>query len=503
MKYRITPAIIASKLEQKIPVRLGLGVRSRQILKNAIIYPTDSKHHPEYIYIDTFQIFINQTALYKGCHVILLNAPKGFDLKDCGLILINTQIPIETLYHIVLEIFSDFYDWIETLRDMEQQETNLNRFLCNAASFLNMELCLSNRDFEMEATTAGFHDAEVALVNFSEVPLVEVCTRLNQNPDFESTFETRGVHFYPSPLNGMHLYYNVYDGDQFLVRLICLFPEQEYTLGNHQLVSYFSTFLDRVYLRMYDSSSMRERNTVFYNTLRKLLNGQYVEQGKIDNMLFAYGWKPEHRYQVYYLISGRKQNNQIFHRYFIGQLEQHIPSSKVAETQDDIVLIRNLSLENDYRTVTEEIKCFLRDNHCKAGISMEEASIEELPILYMQAKDAFYFGSIKDEHYWYFLFENYVIDYLRHNCLKQYRKEFLQHPAWLVLRDYDRQNDTELLPTLKAYIENRFSASAASETLYLHRSTFMHRLERIRQLTNLNFDNTEQRLHLILSCFLD
>lgn len=501
MKYKITPAIICSKLEKHLELRVGIGVRAKQAVKNAVLYPPPMVRNTEYLYIDSYHSFVKQEDSYKGCHILLLDAPDNYDRVDCGLIMPFSETDAAVLYQYVMDIFSEFYEWIEMLHELERHEANLSRVLNKAAPFLEMELYLSSRDFDEEASTSGFHGTGTMPHGLDELSQEEVCARLNMQPDFETTFETQGVQPYPSPIGGMHYYYNIFDGKQFLVRLICLFPKKRYTQGFYQLVHYFCSFLEQIYLRVHHAGRTREQYRDFYDTLKKLLIGQFISREKTANALAAYQWEAGHSYQVVYLVPDSRQNHPDFRRYFIGQLENHHPSCRIAELQEELILVRNLSLEPDTSQEAEKLRCSLRDNQCKAGLSSIASDIEQISMLHTQAKDAFFYGSGMDDQRWYFEFEQYVPECVKAYCLKRYPGESLQHPALKVLRAYDQTNGTDLLPTLQAYVENRFSASSASASMYLHRSTFMHRMERIRQLTNLAFDDQRERLRLQLSFF--
>ena len=49
------------------------------------------------------------------------------------------------------------------------------------------------------------------------------------------------------------------------------------------------------------------------------------------------------------------------------------------------------------------------------------------------------------------------------------------------------------------YFEQQFNMSKAAEKLYIHRSTFINRMERILELTHLNLADYDTRLYLELS----
>lgn len=66
------------------------------------------------------------------------------------------------------------------------------------------------------------------------------------------------------------------------------------------------------------------------------------------------------------------------------------------------------------------------------------------------------------------------------------------------LTDYDRERGGDLLRTLRTFFECGENVSRASETLFLHRNSVPYRLERVRELTGLDYRDHDQRLALQL-----
>ena len=73
------------------------------------------------------------------------------------------------------------------------------------------------------------------------------------------------------------------------------------------------------------------------------------------------------------------------------------------------------------------------------------------------------------------------------------------HPDLMTLRDYDRENHTQLLKTLYCYLACGLNATAAAEALYIHRNTLYQRLGKIETLITSNLNNPETRLYLQIS----
>ena len=64
---------------------------------------------------------------------------------------------------------------------------------------------------------------------------------------------------------------------------------------------------------------------------------------------------------------------------------------------------------------------------------------------------------------------------------------------------YDRAQGTDLIETLNAYFAHNSNLSATAEALYVHRNTLLYRMERIREISGLDFDNSETRLSVQLA----
>ena len=64
------------------------------------------------------------------------------------------------------------------------------------------------------------------------------------------------------------------------------------------------------------------------------------------------------------------------------------------------------------------------------------------------------------------------------------------------LAAYDRENNANLLETLEVYLLENRNISAAAQKLYIHRNTMNYRINKIKQLLNTDFDDSEKLLKL-------
>ena len=133
------------------------------------------------------------------------------------------------------------------------------------------------------------------------------------------------------------------------------------------------------------------------------------------------------------------------------------------------------------------------------GFSMPETSVEQLQVCFRQclfvlerADSAA--GAFFCERYAY----GYMLDVLRgHDTARE-----MIHPAVKQLSACDRESGSQLLPTLKTYLDSECSQTAASAALYIHPNTLKYRLRRIREETGLALEDPDELAYLRLSVAL-
>ena len=65
------------------------------------------------------------------------------------------------------------------------------------------------------------------------------------------------------------------------------------------------------------------------------------------------------------------------------------------------------------------------------------------------------------------------------------------HPAIKNMYNYDIEHKTEYIKTLRTYFKNNRSASMTSKALYIHKSTFFYRLDKMIDLFHLHLENAD------------
>ena len=73
------------------------------------------------------------------------------------------------------------------------------------------------------------------------------------------------------------------------------------------------------------------------------------------------------------------------------------------------------------------------------------------------------------------------------------------HEKLLVLKKSDEEQNTEYVKTLSVYLDHHLNAVQSAKTLFIHRSTFLYRLEKIKDVLESDLEDPEELLYLMLS----
>lgn len=97
--------------------------------------------------------------------------------------------------------------------------------------------------------------------------------------------------------------------------------------------------------------------------------------------------------------------------------------------------------------------------------------------------------------------EDHALEYLP--ALKALGEQQLVHPLLKELRAHDARRHGELYGTLCQYLVHERSLQHGANAMHIHKNTFSYRLERIRELSGVDFDDPMTRLYLMVSYVLD
>lgn len=144
----------------------------------------------------------------------------------------------------------------------------------------------------------------------------------------------------------------------------------------------------------------------------------------------------------------------------------------------------------------------LSELHFVGGVSNTYEDFGKLALAVNAASEAIRFGQGRHPSQNLFFYEDYIPDMLRCTLLKEYDAEMFIPAQLLRLILYDREHGSDLCRVLRTLLNNNMSCTDAARALYTHRNTVLNRLNRIREVFQMDLDDPAYRTKLRLAFLL-
>lgn len=135
----------------------------------------------------------------------------------------------------------------------------------------------------------------------------------------------------------------------------------------------------------------------------------------------------------------------------------------------------------------------------EVGVSSSFRSIQDFPTYLAYAQDACTIANRLGQNEFIHYYDDYQFFHILSTCSNEKLLRAYIHPSFDILHEYDLANDTTLLNTLQSYITNGLNAKETATALYLHRNTLTYRLNKIKALTDIDFEDLETIFRLSCS----
>ena len=156
-------------------------------------------------------------------------------------------------------------------------------------------------------------------------------------------------------------------------------------------------------------------------------------------------------------------------------------------------------LSASLHSLSEKLQPYLSDMNFRAGFSEPFSDLFKSRTYYLQAVCALDTGMKYSHGGYIFHFSDYALYYMLEHCCGDFEPAQLIPEGLNELSKHGR--GTSYLEILKCYLDNECNASRTAAAMYLHRSSLMPKLEKIKSYVDLS--TPEKRLYMRLCLYLD
>ena len=187
--------------------------------------------------------------------------------------------------------------------------------------------------------------------------------------------------------------------------------------------------------------------------------------------------------------------NHTFRSMLCKELSEQAAGCLLCEYMQDVVM---LTEDSSLRSLRTYLEGSIVHRNVAIGVSMPLQHPEEIPVAYEQAVFAVEAADYPAMRWC----RELALPYLLQSLRKKEMALKLLHPALLFLEDYDRENQTDFLETLKVFLTTRCSQKETADRLHIHLNTLKYRLHRISDLCRTDFKDPEELFYMELSIYL-
>lgn len=328
---------------------------------------------------------------------------------------------------------------------------------------------------------------------------MEYVNAILQDPRYEEKRQSRECYWGPDYLTGFRsLNWNIMKGGETTHCLALLEYKKQLTKADGDLLEILGRNIKYV-LQSRDGRAGK-RDDSLHRILRRILSDRALDYMEASRHLASMGWQKDHQYfclvyQLTYLDRKYLPTASI-----CNFMEEQYRGCCSFTYEGDIVnffdlTVTGLSLDE----VASQLKLFIRDSYLKAGYSRIMEGHMSLRRQYVQSCLALDVGSRRKPYLWIHHFNQITMTYILEQITRKLPGSMLCHEKLLLLRKMDQEHGTEYIKTLRTYLDQQQNAVRTAKELYIHRSTFLYRLDKIREVLESDLDDPEELLYLNLS----
>lgn len=448
---------------------------------------------------------LNTISATKNVYLICIGNQLDHNWIVQGAQILQIQHPQDflTIFNDICKIFDRFDEWETALRnEIENQiDFNIQNVLQLGAQILDNEISVTDHSLQVILRAKiETSEKEQQLVTISDTPL-PIDIRFSENiknvcqiertitvPYISSleTSETKQIRYYCK---------NLYPLGHFTGCIAVGESNHSFRESDFALSDYYFTYFQKAFLKYLQSFSPSESDAV--SALRHLINHVPLTPAEYEHFTLH----PDECW-VCFKLSEKRNSRYMPKDYMYSTLNTLMVKIVYAVLcHDEILGIIRLPSKSDINTLVLFQELLNRMNYT-AGISNKFTQIEQANFYFLQANYAAEKYHLNPEKGILYYFSDYTLEYMLNECTGNLPLSSLYSDGLITVIEYDRKRNTNYLHTLDVYLKNEMSITQTSKELFIHRSSLLKRLDKIRRLIPENLEDPNVRLYYRLSLAL-
>lgn len=494
---KLSGEIIFQNLKKSYKTEIDGTGREAAVLMRPEFYMENSEDFLSgHLYLATAEHLPRRPRIEKNCALICIgeNMNIKYYRERLCLITIRNRADFFRVFQTVQNIFDRYDSWEKTLLQDLVDEADIQKLLADSHDIFARPLTVLDKRFRVIASLPDIS----SLPSWGVSSTGTLTTESLESFLRESSLLTEKKGAIRLEINGIRtLSVNLFSADHIYQGCLCISAgSDDFRDGDDRCAEFLASVIEKAAARNPEIINDSDSSV---RSLFQTLIGELPISPSQRCLLNAVN-----RRNTYVCVSlhSEARSERIPFGYMTEVFEETFPKS-FAFIQDNEILgfistgPLTDSKTNDFKAeLNVRLRTFLKQMYLYAGISDPFMNLFDIRIHYAQAQCAADNGKLinpTDNLYW---FASYALAELVINSLGGLPAEAYFPAGLSSLIEHDRTSGVSYLETLKVFLEENMSNTAAAARLYVHRSTLIDRIARIERDLQIDLKDPDQRLLL-------
>lgn len=453
-----------------------------------VVYIADGKDLPQKPYFKGFCAFI-----------MIGRFPKCYIDSECDYIEVDERYSVFEILNCVQDAFKVYNKWYLDMYDALSNGEGVQVLLDLTLPLLENPIYLHDPNYHFIAYSkipglTGGNDVH-SIEKGSDRLSLKGINLLKETPYFEKTFMTTKPTFHANVGEYSYIYDNLWSKGQFWGRVFVDERMRAFKKGDYAIIGVLRKMLEKA---LFHRNLLPGKHYRFLEQkMVALLDGKSIDLNELEEELKLSNWTNNEDYYFCFTLQLKEIDlilNTMIRNCEI--IEEKIPDCITFPYKDAVIGIVHVdSRSKTLKTIREA----LIDFELNVGISLMFKDFNEFPLYYKQTNIALKYGAKGNPSELVHCFEDFCFSYILDCCVEELPADMLFPSALHKLIEHDKKKHSNYVETLRAYLENDLKPAKAMKALYVQRSTFLYRIDRINEMIGLDFEDDKTKLHFMIA----
>lgn len=414
--------------------------------------------------------------------------------ERCCVIQIDGTCDFYQLFNAVQAIYDRYDAWEADIARIIEDDADVSRILTRSEEILDRGLLAIDSNFKV----IGVSEHNDLYTPHAQGPLGAQALDVDLFDQFISLHDLsmeQQEPFVIELLGQSTLNYNLYDEDTYAGCVTVQYSTRSHRAGDDAILKLLGQHIVRAQQQL--SALEADDKGTMRRAIQDLVEGYPLDT--VGRELFERAASRRRFVCMRLKLSNRLANLPI--GYIRNMVESTFPKSITFEHHKNSV-VSFIDLDELDRSVPyadairSSIEPYISTMGLLAGISDPVKDLVQARLYYLEANIALENGSMFSPDEVVHLFQDHALEDMIVSALGELPLEMLCPDGLQKLIAHDAESTTSYVDTLRVYLENNMSITKTANDLYVHRSTLLERLSRIRRELGIDLDDPDEQLRI-------